>query len=109
MAPSTEFRTEMDRKIGSMPIDKVEIVLDAGTIDITAYYLGGADFDQEKGGEVVKLNTGDAVLEFSNHTNYFSKNQAASLLYGIYYHNRNIIYSLGFRLWAKPLSIQPVI
>lgn len=98
MAPSAEFLVEMDRKNGTRPLDKVEIILDSGTIDITDYYMAGAEFDQEKGGDVVKLNSGDVVLTFSNHNNYFSKLNAASLFYGQNFYNRLLRYSVGFRL-----------
>ncbi len=98
MAPSAAYLVEMARLRGAHVIPKIEMVLDDITVDITAYYISGGEFDQEKERDVDEISSGDINFTFSNHNDYFSEYDASSLFYGKTYHNRKIKYSLGIRL-----------
>lgn len=98
MAPSAEFITEMERLRGALIKPKVELILDGGTFDVSAYYISGGDSDQEKERNADKLSTGDASFIFSNYSNYFSELDSTSILYGVKYHNRKIRVSIGLML-----------
>lgn len=112
--PSADFITEMDKKIGSRPIDKVEIVLDtAGTVNITSWLkdISDVDLKRQEGGQTgLDLAISDLTLVFDNTTNYFSERQQyqsdgvtaalfwADIQAGNTYHNRLIKLYTGFTL-----------
>lgn len=87
----------MDQKINSKPLDKVEIELSAGIwTDITSYYIGGANFEQEKERAPDKISAGDVRFSFVNHDNKFTPTDTSSIFYNVDFQNKKIKFSEGF-------------
>ena len=113
------FVDEMDRKIGTQPILKIELygaavltlpsdtLYPAGTLlpvsgdkwtDITKYYESGADFRQEKERGIDQISSADVTYTFANYDGYFTKLKINSIFFGQYLlHHAKIRCSVGFR------------
>lgn len=94
---TTEFKTEIDRKIGGQPKDRVyfypESLEGEATeyIDLTDYYAGLSRISQEKERNRAEIAAGDVQIRMFNTDNYFCDKQSTSLFYGeTYYLNRKI-------------------
>lgn len=91
------FRDMMEQKIGSKPIDKVEIELSAGVwTDVTDEYLGGATFDQEKERAPDKISAGDTTYSFDNSDNIFTPTDSGSIFFNTIFEGKKIRFSEGF-------------
>lgn len=96
---SAAFQTEMARKQDSHPKTKVEYIAIDGTVtDISAYYIGGARFQQGKERAPDEMQAGDFDILLNNATGYFSEYLPGSLLYTTKYHNARVRVSQGFVL-----------
>lgn len=86
-----------EQKIGSKPIDKIEIELSAGVwTDVTDNYMGGATFDQEKERAPDKISAGDTRYTFDNTDDKFTPRNASSIFYNVIYQGKKIRFSEGF-------------
>ena len=113
------FDDEMEKKIGTQPILKIELygaavltlpsdtLYPAGTLlpvwgdkwtDITRYYESGADFRQEKERGIDEISSADVIYTFSNYDDFFSPLYYCSIFYRQYFLNHaKIKCSVGFR------------
>lgn len=96
---SSAFLTEMARLQDAHPITKVEFVSVLGvTTDISAYYQGGAQFQQIKERAPDEIQAGNFDLVLFNHDNKFSEYDPTSLIYNSQYHGAAIKVYQGFVL-----------
>jgi len=96
---SVAFTAEMDKQRGVTPRTKVEFIdKDANVTDVTANYLGGANFEQVRERAPDEIQAGQFDITMSNETNLFSEYVPGSLLYGVDYHGAKIRISQGFLL-----------
>lgn len=93
------FQAEAVRLQDSKPKIKIEFVSVAGvTTDISAYYNGGASFEQIKERAPDEIQAGDFDITLFNHDNYFSEYVSTSLIYNSQYHGAKIKVYAGFVL-----------
>lgn len=88
----------MDAQHGTTPKDKILLILDEETVDITAYYEGGALIEQVKESAPDQITSGDMRLTFINSADTFTEMSPTSELYQRAYHNRKVQFYSGFEL-----------
>jgi len=92
------FTDEMDRKRGSKPIFKVELILNSTVYDISKYYISGANFYLKKEREKDKITASDMTYIFNNYDNYFSEYDSSSVFFQKIFLNQGLIkFYVGFR------------
>lgn len=95
---SAELTALLDRKDGLIPHRRITWKLDAGDQDLTNYFLNVSAVSQEKERAPDRVAAGDATLTFSNTSGVFTDTSTTSILYGINYHNRDIVIEIGLEL-----------
>jgi hypothetical protein len=95
---SAEFESLLDRKDGVIPHRRLTWKLDAGDVDLTSYFLNASAVSTEKERAPDRVSAGDATLTFSNASGLFTDMNTSSFLYGVNYHNRNIVIEIGLEL-----------
>ncbi len=95
---SQEFTELLDRKDGLHPHRRITWELDAGDVDLTSYFLNASAVASEKERAPDRVSAGDATLTFSNAGNLFTDMNTSSFLYGVNYHNRNIVIEIGLEV-----------
>jgi len=96
---SAAFQTEMDRKLDSHPVIKVEHISKTSvTTDISSYFLSGANLQSVKERAPDEIQAGSFDVVLANHDDKFSEYVATSLFYNTDYHGSKIRLSLGFVL-----------
>ncbi len=93
------FTDEMDQKIGTKPILRVQITTSGATTDVTSYLKSCGSLDMEKGrtGEEALVAAGDMMFVFSNYDDKFTELDASSIFYGVTYIGKTIDIDFGFR------------
>lgn len=93
---SDELIAALSAKTGTHPVYRITWKLDDGDQDLTPYFDKAAAVSQTKERAPDKVTAGDCNLSFRNHTDVFTETSSSSFLYGVTYHNRNIVVEIGF-------------